>query len=99
MKLSGRTHPLWLTRPGRPYAPLAGDVETYVAYRDAESRLHSLSPVCTHLGCDVRWNDAERTWDCPCHGSRLAPDGRVVNGPATADLASKALLTSAGTRD
>jgi glycine/D-amino acid oxidase-like deaminating enzyme/nitrite reductase/ring-hydroxylating ferredoxin subunit len=54
--------------------------------RDREGRLHQLSPVCTHLGCDVRWNDAETTWDCPCHGSRFAPDGRVINGPATADL-------------
>ena len=54
--------------------------------RDREGRLHQLSPVCTHLGCDVRWNDAEATWDCPCHGSRFAPDGRVINGPATADL-------------
>jgi glycine/D-amino acid oxidase-like deaminating enzyme/nitrite reductase/ring-hydroxylating ferredoxin subunit len=54
--------------------------------RDREGRLHQLSPVCTHLGCDVRWSDAEATWDCPCHGSRFAADGRVINGPATADL-------------
>jgi nitrite reductase/ring-hydroxylating ferredoxin subunit len=54
--------------------------------RDREGRLHQLSPVCTHLGCDVRWNDAEATWDCPCHGSRFGPDGRVINGPATVDL-------------
>jgi Rieske Fe-S protein len=54
--------------------------------RDADGKLHALSPVCTHLACDVRWNMAERTWDCPCHGSSYMPDGRVINGPATADL-------------
>jgi Rieske Fe-S protein len=63
----------------------------YAVCRDAEGRLHALSPICTHLGCDVRWNLAERTWDCPCHGSRFSPDGQVINGPATADLPAKRL--------
>jgi glycine/D-amino acid oxidase-like deaminating enzyme/nitrite reductase/ring-hydroxylating ferredoxin subunit len=72
--------------------------EKVAACRDEEGRLHLLSPVCTHLGCDVRWNRAEQTWDCPCHGSRFAPDGRVINGPATADLAPKQLAKPAGTR-
>jgi glycine/D-amino acid oxidase-like deaminating enzyme/nitrite reductase/ring-hydroxylating ferredoxin subunit len=52
------------------------------AYRDDAGSLHCLSPVCTHMKCDVAWNQAERTWDCPCHGSRFAPDGNVLNGPA-----------------
>jgi nitrite reductase/ring-hydroxylating ferredoxin subunit len=46
-----------------------------------------LSAVCTHLGGVVTWNEAERSWDCPLHGSRFAADGRVLEGPATTDLA------------
>ena len=55
-------------------------------YRDEGGSLHAVSAVCTHLGCVVAFNEAERAWECPCHGSRFAGDGRVVQGPATADL-------------
>lgn len=55
-------------------------------YHDEIGTLHALSPVCTHLGCHVSFNRSERTWDCPCHGSRFGVDGRVLNGPATVDL-------------
>ena len=57
------------------------------AYRAADGRLQCLSAVCTHLGCHVQWNDAERSWDCPCHGSRFDTAGRVLNGPAVKALA------------
>ena len=50
------------------------------------ARVHSLSAICTHLGCTVEFNAAETTWDCPCHGSRFAADGTVIHGPATASL-------------
>ena len=47
------------------------------------------APVCTHLGGVLRWNDAEESWDCPLHGSRFAPDGAVLEGPATCPLRNK----------
>ena len=56
-------------------------------YRSPDGELHERSAICTHLGCVVRWNSAERTWDCPCHGSRFQVDGHVVNGPAIKPLA------------
>lgn len=52
------------------------------AYRDADGTLYQCSAVCTHLGCTVKWNGGEKSWDCPCHGSRFRVDGRVLNGPA-----------------
>lgn len=55
-------------------------------YRDDEGRLHKRSAVCTHMGCIVRFNSVEKTWDCPCHGSRFATDGHVVNSPAISPL-------------
>lgn len=55
-------------------------------YRDLLGKLHAVSPICTHLKCVVRWNNAETSWDCPCHGSRFDPDGRVLQGPAVKDL-------------
>jgi glycine/D-amino acid oxidase-like deaminating enzyme/nitrite reductase/ring-hydroxylating ferredoxin subunit len=55
-------------------------------YRDEAGTLHVLSPVCRHLWCIVAWNPAERTWDCPCHGSRYTGEGRVIQGPTVKDL-------------
>jgi glycine/D-amino acid oxidase-like deaminating enzyme/nitrite reductase/ring-hydroxylating ferredoxin subunit len=57
-------------------------VTKVAVYRDDAGALHQRSAICTHLGCVVQWNSMERTWDCPCHGSRFQTDGHVVNGPA-----------------
>lgn len=62
------------------------DGNTVAAYRDGQGALHAVSATCTHLGCTVRWNGAERSWDCPCHGSRFDLDGNVLTGPAVAPL-------------
>jgi Rieske Fe-S protein len=52
-------------------------------YRDVHGKVIERSAICTHLGCVVQWNDGEKTWDCPCHGSRFDVEGKVVNGPAS----------------
>ena len=61
--------------------------ERVAAHRADDGALTLLSPVCTHMGCQVEWNRAEKTWDCPCHGSRFLPGGKVLSGPAEAPLA------------
>ena len=58
------------------------DGRNVAAYRDEHGAVTTLSPVCTHLGCTVAWNGAEKTWDCPCHGSRFSAKGKVISGPA-----------------
>lgn len=55
-------------------------------YRDVEGQLHLVKSNCTHMGCGLRWNDAERSWDCACHGSRFSYEGDVLNGPAVKPL-------------
>jgi len=58
-------------------------------YRDPKGEVHELSAVCRHLGCIVKWNTLENTWDCPCHGSRYDALGKVIQGPANSDLAEE----------
>jgi nitrite reductase/ring-hydroxylating ferredoxin subunit len=64
-------------------------LEKVAAYRDEDGALHAVSAVCTHLGCVVQWNAAEKSWDCPCHASRFDVDGAVLQGPAVKDLGSR----------
>ena len=87
-----------LTKPGnRPIEDLQpgeGDIvrlagEKVAGHRRDDGTLVAVSPVCTHLGCQVNWNTAERSWDCPCHGSRFAPEGDVIQGPAVHRLERK----------
>jgi nitrite reductase/ring-hydroxylating ferredoxin subunit len=63
------------------------DGEPVAAYRNEQGELMIVSGRCTHMGCALKWNGAESSWDCPCHGSRFRPDGAVIEGPATAPLA------------
>lgn len=65
-------------------------------YRDDAGAVHACKATCPHLGCIVEWNNAERTWDCPCHGSRFDAYGRVINGPANVDLTSEADIKKTG---
>jgi glycine/D-amino acid oxidase-like deaminating enzyme/nitrite reductase/ring-hydroxylating ferredoxin subunit len=59
---------------------------TVGAYRSPSGNLHAVSISCTHLGCTLKWNDAETSWDCPCHGSRFTSTGAIIEGPATRPL-------------
>ena len=65
-------------------------------YRDEAGELHALSATCTHLGCVVHFNSAERSWDCPCHGSRFGVDGTVLHGPAARALDKAEVGVDAG---
>ena len=63
----------------------------WAVYRDQQGAIHVLSPVCTHAGCRVQWNEFESTWDCPCHGGRFSALGERLYGPPPKDLGTKAL--------
>jgi Rieske Fe-S protein len=72
--------------PAGAAAILKLDGKRTAVFRDEGGRVHAVSAVCTHLGCVLGWNPIDRTWDCPCHGSRFALDGTVIHGPATTSL-------------
>lgn len=74
--------------PGTAAVVRSGTDRTGV-YRDADGGMHAVSLRCTHLGCLVRFNAAERSWDCPCHGSRFDVDGAVLEGPAVRPLPAR----------
>ena len=55
-------------------------------YKNENGKIYAVKPVCTHLGCLLSWNDVEKTWDCPCHGSRFNYEGKNIYDPAFRDL-------------
>ncbi|HYF31725.1 MAG TPA: FAD-dependent oxidoreductase [Chitinophagaceae bacterium] len=65
---------------------VSSGLRKFAVYKDRQGELHVFNATCTHLGCVVHWNGDEKTFDCPCHGSRFAKDGKVINGPAIDDL-------------
>lgn len=67
-------------------APVMVNGQRAGGYRDKDGKLHLVDTTCTHLGCEVEWNHGERTWDCPCHGSRFSIDGEVLDSPAVNPL-------------
>jgi glycine/D-amino acid oxidase-like deaminating enzyme/nitrite reductase/ring-hydroxylating ferredoxin subunit len=67
------------------------DGKRLAVYRDQDGGLHAVSAICTHQGCQVAFNPRERSWDCPCHGSRFDLEGRVLDGPATKPLAKQSI--------
>lgn len=84
--LTGKREPAAHIRPGEGEV-LVMNGQRVACSRSQQGELHQVSAVCTHLGCLVRWNGAEQTWDCPCHGSRFSPTGEVIGGPAERPLA------------
>ena len=66
-------------------------IKKIALYRDPAGSLHAMTAICPHLGCVVSWNSEEKTWDCPCHGSRFTKAGDVVNGPALTGLSKETL--------
>jgi glycine/D-amino acid oxidase-like deaminating enzyme/nitrite reductase/ring-hydroxylating ferredoxin subunit len=87
----------YLSRKPKSYDELApGDAaimkidgDNVAAFKDEQGVVHAVSAVCTHMGCLVGWNATDRTWDCPCHGSRFELSGEVIHGPATRPLGCK----------
>jgi len=65
------------------------DAGPTAVYRDEDGDTHTVSAICTHMGCLVHWNDGEQSWDCPCHGSRFDYDGTVLHGPANSALSDQ----------
>jgi glycine/D-amino acid oxidase-like deaminating enzyme/nitrite reductase/ring-hydroxylating ferredoxin subunit len=75
---------------------LASDGKRVACSKDDRGNVCAVSAICTHMGCFVHWNQAERTWDCPCHGSRFHPSGEVLAGPAETPLESVEVEATAG---
>lgn len=62
------------------------EVDSYAVYKETNGKMHLVKSTCPHALCEVRWNSAELSWDCPCHGSRFNVKGKMLTGPAVKDL-------------
>ena len=80
------------TIPPREGKVIETDGQKVAVYRDGHATLHTLDPTCMHMACTVAWNNAEKSWDCPCHGSRYDAYGRVIGSPTVKDLAGKEVV-------
>jgi Rieske Fe-S protein len=78
--------------PAREGKVVEFDGQKVGVYRDGEGRVTTLDPTCMHMACTVAWNNAEETWDCPCHGSRYDAGGRVIESPTVRDLKRKEVV-------
>ncbi|MCU0790320.1 MAG: Rieske 2Fe-2S domain-containing protein, partial [Nitratireductor sp.] len=88
--LEGKAKELKDISPGDA-AVITAKGEQIAVCRRSDGSFHALSAVCTHMGCIVDWNQVDRTWDCPCHGSRFTAEGEVLAGPAVSPLAPRSL--------
>ena len=86
-RLTSKPEGIDALRPGES-AVLKIDGENMAVFRDEAGDVHRVSAACSHLGCLVGWNEIDRTWDCPCHGSRFNLNGDVIHGPATRRLSA-----------
>lgn len=88
--ISGKLKPMQDKSTVKPGEAHIAEVDGHRAgvYKDANNAFHVVDTTCTHMGCEVQWNDAEHSWDCPCHGSRFTVDGQIVEGPAMKPLES-----------
>lgn len=68
---------------------IEADGQKVGAYRDEQGTLHIVNSTCTHMGCELTWNSAEKSWDCPCHGSRFTYEGDIIEGPTVKPLNSR----------
>lgn len=71
------------------FSPIRSILHPQLAVNGWETAVSLLTPTakrCPHLGCALKWNPMEHTWDCPCHGSRFTRDGKLIDNPATRDL-------------
>ena len=86
--VSGKLKPIEDTISVNPGEAMVAEVEGHRAgvYKDDHSEFHVVDTTCTHMGCEVQWNDAEHSWDCPCHGSRFTIDGKILEGPTMKEL-------------